>query len=109
MTWHPKAIDATGRTWDRAAIPRVPQPFVKPLRCGGCTTPVVAVHGYETRFGAEVAPLYRLTDRAATPHEDGCIYDLDAQADNLVTQHRRPGAPDDHGPVRNQRTGPQNS
>jgi hypothetical protein len=43
------------------------------------------VHGYVTRFGTNVAPLYRLTDRDASPHELGCIYDFDAQAGRIVT------------------------
>lgn len=84
----PVAIDATGRMWRRAAIQCVPQPFVRPLRCGGCRTAVVAVHGYLNRFGTAVAPLYRLIDREANPHEDGCVYDFDTQAARILTQHR---------------------
>ena len=84
----PEAIDATGRRWRRLAIEQQPQPFVKPLHCAGCVTPVVPVHGYVTRFGTSVAPLYRLTDREASPHEPGCIYDFDAQGGRIVTENR---------------------
>jgi hypothetical protein len=84
----PEAVDASGRRWRRAAIEQRPQPFVKPLHCAGCSTPVVPVHGYVTRFSTEVQALYRLTDRDASPHEQGCLYDFDAQVGRLATQNR---------------------
>lgn len=84
----PQAVDATGRTFGRAAIARNPRPFTEPMRCGGCTTLVRPVSGYTTRDGTRVNPLYRLTNRVHAPHDQDCRYDFDAQAGRLLHEHR---------------------
>ncbi|WP_354588567.1 hypothetical protein [Janibacter sp. UYMM211] len=84
----PRAVDSAGRTFDRTAIERVPQPFDGPLRCAGCTTVVQAVHGYPRRNGTLVDPYYRLTHRTEAPHDPHCRYDFDARVGRLHEEHR---------------------
>jgi len=92
-----EAIDSQGHRFGRAAIDQEPQPFVKPLTCGGCKTGVVAVPSHTRRAPrthlAEsgqtwVVAFYRLHHRKRTPHDDDCIYDFDARTGELHRQHR---------------------
>lgn len=85
----PQAMDSTGHTFGRKAIDDDPQPFTRPLRCGGCATTVNPVRGYSMRNTSTwVAAHYRLTSRDQAPHDEDCRYDFDAQAGRLHHEHR---------------------
>lgn len=77
----PRAVDADGRPFDRWAIDDEPQPFTRPLSCGGCESQVGPVRRYTRRNGTVVEPLYRLGK--GVNHDDGCVYDFDAQVGRL--------------------------
>lgn len=85
----PSARDARGRSFGYLAIDDDPQPFEKPLICGGCETRVDPVRGYVRRDSTSVRAHYRLTNRAQAPHADGCPYDFDAEVGRLLVEHRR--------------------
>lgn len=87
----PYARDATGRTFDRTDIGRPVRPFVKPLRCGGCSAPVAAVSQSTRRRGntiVHVAPYYRLINRTENDHDPSCKYNFDARIGEIVIEHR---------------------
>ncbi len=77
----PRAVDVEKRSFDRWVIELEPQPFARPLSCGGCHARVEPVTGYMTRKGTTVDPLYRLG--RGVSHENGCVYDFDAQVGQL--------------------------
>src|SRR6476661_1223001 len=57
----PRVVDARGTSFGRQQIQRTPQPFVRPLTCGGrtCLAAAVAVVGY-LRLQTWVEPMFRL-------------------------------------------------
>lgn len=83
----PRVIDAEGYRFNRGHIEKTPQPFVKPLTCGGrnCTAATVAVTGHH-RLKTWVEPMYRLGPGAQ--HTDGCLFNVDERMDALVKEHR---------------------
>lgn len=84
----PKARDARGQIFDRAAIDEAPAPFVKPLQCGACSVPVFPVRGSTRRDGTSVVPYPRLQARAEHDHDPDCAYHFDARVGDITTEHR---------------------
>ena len=72
----------------------MPQPFVRPLTCGGrtCSAAAVAVVGY-LRLQTWVQPMYRLGPGAE--HSAGCPFNVDRRIDDLVKAHRAAVEPKD--------------
>ncbi|GAB2663669.1 hypothetical protein GCM10027169_27550 [Gordonia jinhuaensis] len=88
----PRARDAKNNLFEREAVDESPQPFVKPLLCGGCTAPVVAVPGSTRRSGAgsvSVIPYYRLKSRDEHDHDEGCRYHFDERVGDIATEYRQ--------------------
>ena len=71
----PRVVDARGTSFGRQQIQRTPQPFVRPLTCGGraCSAAAVAVVGY-LRLQTWVEPMFRLGPGAE--HSEGCPYNV---------------------------------
>ena len=83
----PRVVDARGTSFGRQQIQRTPQPFVRPLTCGGrtCSAAAVAVVGY-LRLQTWVEPMFRLGPGAE--HSEGCPFNVDHRIDDLVKAHR---------------------
>src|SRR6478609_5213418 len=83
----PRVVDARGTSFGRQQIQRAPQPFVRPLTCGGrsCSAAAVAVIGY-LRLQTWVEPMFRLGPGAE--HSEGCPFNVDHRVDDLVKAHR---------------------
>lgn len=90
----PRVVDSRGNHFGRQAVQRTPQPFVKPLTCGGrgCTAATVAVVGYH-RLQTWVEPMYRLGPGAE--HSARCLFNVDQRLDDLVQEHRAAVVPKD--------------
>jgi len=81
----PRVVDAAGTSFGRLQIDRTPQPFVRPLTCGGrtCSASAVAVVGY-LRLQTWVEPMYRLGPGAE--HSAGCPFNVEARVGDLVKE-----------------------
>ena len=90
----PRVVDARGTSFGRQQIQRTPQPFVRPLTCGGrtCSAAAVAVVGY-LRLQTWVEPMFRLGPGAE--HSAGCPFNVDQRIDDLVKAHRAAVEPKD--------------
>jgi hypothetical protein len=79
----PKVVDARGTIFGRQQIQRTPQPFVRPLTCGGrgCSAGAVAVVGY-LRLQTWVEPMYRLGP--GEKHSPGGAADLSRPREQSV-------------------------
>ena len=85
----PSALDANGHRFTRRDVEREPQPFVRPLRCGGCSAPVSPVRGHPRQQGtrtAQVVPHYRLS--VGGEHERRCPFNFHERATEIVEQSR---------------------
>src|SRR6478609_3045518 len=90
----PRVVDARGTSFGRQQIQRTPQPFVKPLTCGGrtCSATAVAVVGH-LRLQTWVNPMFRLGPGAE--HSALCPFNVEARVDDLVKEHRAAIEPKD--------------
>lgn len=84
----PTAVDANGGVFDRSDVGRTPEPFARPLRCGGCSIPVTTQSPHTKQRGnIHVAGSYKRMPNGPD-HDQGCRYAFDARVGQLVQEHR---------------------
>lgn len=83
----PTARDATGRTWRPSDIMSTPPGFsTSGLSCGGCPTPVTAVHDYRNRAATIVPAHFALPGgqrKIKSAHSATCPYNVAAAVEDL--------------------------
>lgn len=86
----PSVRDSQGHVFGVETLSQEPWPFVPPLGCSQCGTPVKAVSGYTQRRQngpVQVRPHYSLIDRTTGDHRDDCLYAFDQRVGKIVEEH----------------------